>query len=270
MSAHADFLHLQLDARHEVKDKVEARQDMRGARRGRNTPCRQPRNNRASLRDNNRLPPSTKARWDWKLRIIRWLTKVFPITRVIVEDINATPKRGQRKWNLSFGPLKRGKNWFYGQLQDISEFDTKHGWETKALRDIFCLSKTRKKLSEQFEAHCVDSFVLAMSGLNVIRPPTTKHLLCLTPLNFRRRSLHLCSPSKGGKRRDHGGTRTNGLRRGFLIRSPDLGLAYLGGNSKKGTSLHDLRTGSRLTQKANMSQCKLLGYNSIRFHWVSP
>src|SRR6266481_7805052 len=65
------YLNLQADAVDWVKDAAKQRRQMRRARRRRKTPCRQPRANR--LRNTKKLPPSTKARWQWKLRLCRWL-----------------------------------------------------------------------------------------------------------------------------------------------------------------------------------------------------
>ena len=84
------------------------RKNARRARRFFNTPCRQPRFNRASYK-NKGMPPSTKARWQWKLRVVDKLRKMFPIPRFVVEDICARTKEGQRKWNQSFSPLEMGK-----------------------------------------------------------------------------------------------------------------------------------------------------------------
>src|SRR3989304_749474 len=63
------------------------------------------------------IPPSTKARWNWKLRIINWLKKMFPITIIVVEDIKAWSKKNQKKWNSSFSPLEVGKKWFYQEVR---------------------------------------------------------------------------------------------------------------------------------------------------------
>jgi hypothetical protein len=98
------YLNIQTDAVTWVKDHVASRRNARRARRYRKTPCRKPRGNRAR----GGLAPSTKARWQWKLRILGWLGKLFPITHVIVEDIKART-RGQKRWDTSFSPLEVGK-----------------------------------------------------------------------------------------------------------------------------------------------------------------
>src|SRR2546429_4768450 len=74
-SALHTYLNIQADAVTWVKDHVEARRNARRARRARKTPCRQPRFNRAR----GGLAPSTKARWQWKLRVLNWLKKMYPI-----------------------------------------------------------------------------------------------------------------------------------------------------------------------------------------------
>jgi hypothetical protein len=81
------YLNIQTHAVDWVKDHIEVRRNMRRARRFRNTPCRQNRANRVV--NKNRIPPSTKARWQWKLRIANWLALMFPVSAFVVEDIKA-------------------------------------------------------------------------------------------------------------------------------------------------------------------------------------
>jgi hypothetical protein len=111
------YLNIQTDAVTWVKDAIKTRREMRRARRFRKTPCRQPRSNR--LCNSKRLAPSTKARWQWKLRILNWLKKMYPIACVVVEDIKAIAKKGKRRWNASFSPLEVGKQWFYNQVREL-------------------------------------------------------------------------------------------------------------------------------------------------------
>jgi len=69
------FLNIQANAVTWVKESMDVRRTLRRTRRNRNTPCRQPRFN--NKRKTNFLPPSTKARWQWKLRIVNWLKKIL-------------------------------------------------------------------------------------------------------------------------------------------------------------------------------------------------
>jgi len=173
------YLNIQADAVTWVKDAVEVRRNMRRARRFRKTPCRANRKNRAR----GGIPLSTKARWQWKLRLCRWLSKIFPITVFVVEDIKAVTK-GQRRWDGSFSPLQVGKRWFYEELSKLAQVEIKQGYETKELRDVHGLRKISNKRAEVFEAHCVDSWVLANWWTGGHIKPDNTRLLCITPLRF--------------------------------------------------------------------------------------
>lgn len=259
------YLNIQMDAVTWVKDTVETRRNMRRARRFRKTPCRANRQNRKR----SRLAPSTKARWQWKLRVIQFIAKIIPIHEFVVEDIKAAT-RGQKRWDKSFSPLQIGKQWFYDQLEKIGFVHLLQGWHTKDLRDTHGLSKTKNKMAEVFEAHCVDSWVLAnwLVGGHV-KPDNKDDLICLTPLRFYRRQLHMLQPTKGGLRRAYGSTRSHGFKRGSLIRHKKWGVTYVGGCLKNRISLHDVQTGRRLTQSARPEDCKFLTYNTWR-HFLSP
>lgn len=149
------FLNIQADAVTWVKEHVKTRRQMRRVRRYRKTPCRNNRLNRSI----GGVPPSTKARWQWKLRIARWLARLYPVSAFVVEDVSAKTK-GQRRWDSMFSPLEVGKTWFYEELRQLSRVELKSGWETKELRDAHGLKKIGNKTAEVFEAHAVDSWVL--------------------------------------------------------------------------------------------------------------
>ena len=259
------FLNIQADAVTNVKKAVETRSVMRKARRLRNTPCRQNKQNKA-CRTKSRLPPSTKARWQFKLNICKWLCKIFPISSFIVEDIQARSKENQRKWNQSFSPLEVGKNWFYGELKKLGEVTTKYGWETKKLRDKYGLKKSKDKLAETFSAHCVDSWVLANSQVDGHKEPDNTRLLFITPIRLHRRWLHDLQPRKNDIRSKYGGTRSLGFKRGSLVRHLKYGLCYIGGTSKDRISLHDYKNKKRLSKIIKPSDCEFLTYLS----WINP
>jgi hypothetical protein len=153
------FLNVQADAVTWVTDHIKTRRMMRRLRRGRNTPCRACRPNR--LRGQTRIPPSTKARWGWKVRLLGWLARYYPVTDVVIEDIAATTKKGKRRWNQSFSPLEVGKLWFYDQVEQLAPLTVVPSHFTSGLRSQAGLIKSRAKLSDRWEAHCIDSFVLS-------------------------------------------------------------------------------------------------------------
>ena len=252
------FLNIQADAVTWVKDAVEVRRNMRRSRRFRKTPCRANRMNRAR----GGIPPSTKARWQWKLRIARWLSKLYPISVFVVEDIKAKTK-GQRRWDASFSPLEVGKKWFYSEMEKLGEVRTKYGWETREMRDALGLKKTSRKMAEVFEAHCVDSWVLASFAVGGTVPGNTR-LLCARPLRFHRRQLHALQPSKNGIRRPYGGTRSLEFKRGSVVKHSRYGVCYVGGTMGGRISLHSEVDGRRLCQNAEPSDCKFLTYSSWR------
>jgi hypothetical protein len=197
--------------------------------------------------------------------VCRWLARVYPIARFVVEDIQAGTRPGARGWNGTFSPLEVGKQWFYAQLVKIGRIETRAGYETAEMRDWLGLNKHPNKTSEKFEAHCVDSWVLARSWTGGHEAPDNREILFVTPLRFHRRQLHRLEPAKGGVRSPYGGTRSLGFKRGSLVKHPKWGLAYVGGTSGDRISLHSVRTGSRLCQNARPADCKLLCFNSIRF-----
>jgi hypothetical protein len=192
---------------------------------------------------------------------------VYPITQFVVEDIKAITK-GQRRWDTSFSPLQVGKHWFYGELAKLAPVETKHGWETKELRDELGLNKSSNKMSEKFDAHCVDSWVLANWWTGGYNKPDNTDLLLVTPLKFHRRQLHKLQPSKGGTRSPYGGTRSLGFKRGSLVKHPKYGLAYVGGGIKDRISLHRLTDGKRLCKNARPSECKFLSYSTWRTRFL--
>src|SRR5215472_9246658 len=96
-SASHTYLNIQAEARDGVKDPVAHKRRMRRTRRGRNTPCRKPRRNRKQSK--KKLPPSTRARWHWKLRLATFLCHLFPVSVFVVEDITARTKPHKRRWN---------------------------------------------------------------------------------------------------------------------------------------------------------------------------
>jgi hypothetical protein len=259
------LLNIQADAVTWVKERIETKRNARNSRRSRNTPCRKNRYNRSSLTKKDRIPPSTKARWGWKLRILSWLKKMYPITNIVIEDIKAMTKKGKRRWNVLFSPLEIGKKWFYNEAKKLGELSLREGWETKNLRDFFGLKKSSQKLSNKFEAHCVDSWVLANENVGGHLEPENKKILFLVPFKFYKRMLHKMLPKKGGKRSPFGGTRSLGFKRGSLVKHSKYGLFYIGGTTfKNRISLHSLNNGKRLCQKIKISDLKFLTFSSWR------
>jgi RRXRR protein len=240
------FLNIQADTVTWVKDAEETSTTMRRSRRSRNTPYRQMRVNRRQ--GQFKLPPSTRARWGWKLRLCNWLAHYYPIDTYVVEDIAAVTKAGQRRWNQSFSPLEVGKQWFYQQLEQLGRVELVKGYETAESRTGLGLKKSKQKMSDSFSAHCVDSWVLATLWVGGHTVPDNTTILYIEPLRFHRRQLHMLQAAKGGLRRRYGGTMSLGLKRGSWVKHPEHGICYVGGTTGQTVSLHDMQTGTRIAK----------------------
>ena len=256
LSATHTYLNIQAEARDGVKEAEEQSTRQRRTRRQRKTPCRQPRQNRH--RNKKKLPPSTRARWQWKLRLSQFLFQIFPISVFVVEDIAAITRKGKRRWNHSFSPLEVGKHWFYVEIRKLAPLQIMQGYQTKSLRDQLGFKKTGKKLAEVWEAHAVDAWVLAYSAVGGNSVPDNRRLICIAPFTWHRRQLHRLQPEKGGKRKPYGGTLSQKIKRGTLVKHPRWGKATVGGTMEGKLSLHHLKTNKRLTQTAKVIECRVV------------
>lgn len=260
------YVNIQADAVTWVKNAEKTSTKMRRSRRNRKTPYRQMRTNRNQ--GQFKIPPSTRARWGWKLRICQWLARRFPITTFMVEDIAAETRPGKRRWNQSFSPLEVGKAWFAAELGKIAPVCVCPGYDTKALRDQLGLKKSKQKLSDRFEAHCVDSWVLANASTGGHLKPDNTELMYLVPLRFHRRQLHRLEPRQGGMRAPYGGTMSLGVKRGSWVKHPKYGLCYVGGATAHTVSLHAMQTGARITKHAKPADLQVLCTASWRMRKV--
>jgi len=251
------YLNVQADSHSKVGKKVEKRRELRRGRRSRKCPNRKNRTNRLSHKE--RIPAGTRARWDWKLRILDALSKMFPITHVCVEDIKARTLKDAKRWNTSFSPLEVGKQWFYSEIEKRWELLTLQGWQTKEIRDRLGLKKSSDKMSETFQAHCVDSWCLAYHTIGGTAIVDNTDIFCISPIPIQRRTLHREQPKKDGIRSRYGGTvLANGLIKHTLVKHVKHGLTRLGGINAKGLfALYNL-DGKRLTTSAKRSSFKIL------------
>ena len=251
------YLNVQADSHDKVGKKVAKRRELRRGRRSRKCPNRKNRMNR--LANQERIPAGTRARWDWKLRILDWLSKLYPITHVCVEDIKARTIERAKKWNQSFSPLEVGKQWFYTEIEKRWKLLTLQGWETKEIRERLGLKKSSKKLADIFQAHCVDSWCLAHHSVGGPSIPDNTRILCISPIPIQRRPLHREQPKKGGIRSRYGGTiLANGLTKHTLVKHVKYGLARLAGINAKGLfAIYNLE-GKRLTTSAKQNSFKIL------------
>jgi hypothetical protein len=263
-------LNLMAEAPTHVKHAVAVRRTMRRARRFRKCRRRPARfNNRRA--GQQRIPPSTRSRWEAKAQIVRHLCTILPLTDAVVEDVQATLRKGKGgKWNQAFSPVQVGKQHLYRLLSGIGlRLHLREGWQTKALREQHGLKKVKSKAKQVFESHAIDAWVLATSVTGAPQPTCTR-LHYTTTIRLDRRQLHMLQFAKGGVRRPQGGTRSLGFKRGTLVRHPKYGLCSVGGfdRHKQTISLHTYRTNRRLTQDAKVVSCERLTWTPHRTYLV--
>lgn len=238
-----------------VKDRMEQRAMMRRARRGRRInrkiafKLRAHRQKRFSNRRGKKLPPSIRANKQLELRVVVELNKLFPITQIVYEYVQA---RGDK----SFSPVMVGQIWMLQQLELIAPTSTIFGWETSNLRDRLGLVKQKTHKGDAIlETHAVDGIALASSyflryesfqntrerghiWIGAVNLTTPVFRVIRRPPSSRRQ-LHLMVPAKGGIRRKYGGTTTrHGFRKGDLVNSPK-GIGYVSGDTEKQVSVSD-------------------------------
>jgi len=256
------YLNVLSDAINHVSERVVTRQQLRRNRRRRKTPCRAPRWNRSH---NNWIAPSIRSRWEAKLRIINFLRKLYPITSYVIEDVAARKRPGQRRWNKSFSNLELGKTEYYRKISELGTLKLIKGYDTAGRREEMGLKKGQDKLSENFDSHNVDSWVLASfnTGKESI---DNKNVFRMVSHIFFRRMLHKGS---GIKKVRYGGTLSMGFKKGSVVKHPQYGLLYVDGSSKGGINLCNLSTGGFERHYDNPAEYTFLYYSGWRTNWVN-
>lgn len=257
-----------------VKQRMEQRKMLRRSRRSRRINRRvvfKSRNHR-QVRFNNRkqskVPPSIKASRQLELRVVKELSKIFPLTAIGYErvkaDVDRTSGRKNAKSGKGFSPVMSGQLWAIAQMETIAPVFVREGWQkdgngTSQIRKQLGLVKDKENKSvAKPETHAVDGVALACgyfvkysrhitsntqgyiwkgevdvtnSVFKVItRPGAVKRG---KEYGFFRRQLHFEVPDKSGIRKRKGGTITPfGFRVGDLVKaskSKEIFIGYIGG-----------------------------------------
>lgn len=117
---------------------------------------------RFSNRSSSKLTPTIRANLEFRQWLILRLIKIFPITKIVIEDVrfNHYAKNNGK----SFSHVEQGKTALYEFVKKLGlELELVQGYDTKAIRtnsfgqDL----KLKEKDAKHFNAHCLDSFVLA-------------------------------------------------------------------------------------------------------------
>lgn len=248
--------HLQLlfDA---VKQRMEQRRMMRRNRRRRRInrkvlySQRAHRQERFDNRRTKKVPPSIRANRQLELRVLKELTKIYPLTTAVWEVVVARGDKG-------FSPVMVGQYWAIEQLKKLLPVVTQKGWQTSNVRQWLGLEKQKTNKGDAIPAtHAVDGIALASSQFVQYRQLKGKQgwwegSVNITPAPFTvtrrppicRRQLHLMVPAKGGIRRKYGGTTTrHGFRKGDYVKAQMAGRVVYGwvsGDTKRQVSVSDI------------------------------
>ncbi|MGQ4648107.1 RRXRR domain-containing protein [Lyngbya aestuarii] len=220
-------------------------------------------------RRQGKLPPSIRANKQLELRVVKELLKLFPISAIhyelVMADVDRTSGRKNAKSGKGFSPVMVGQRQMLKWLSELTPVKTHQGWQkdgngTSQLRNWLGLAKDKKNKSNQTPAtHAVDGVTLAAFEFVEWKEWNTANAkhgnwqgtveITLAPFAvirrppLSRRQLHLCLPTKGGKRRKYGGTVTrHGFRKGDLVLAEKSGITYKGwvsGDTKTQVSVSD-------------------------------
>jgi hypothetical protein len=196
---------------------------LRRGRRYRN--CRR-RESRFLNRCGHKIAPGILARKRFELRVGRELTKTYPISEIVVEDVRFD--HYNKKWGKHFSQVEIGKNWLVAELGKLAPVRLFDGWETKQRREMLGLGKSSDKSTRNPEAHVNDAVALCSLVLEASNPSIQHFDVVRRPL-YSRRKLHLENPAEGGVRRAYGGTTTQ-----FTYRKGDYVEATQGAKTVRG------------------------------------
>ena len=117
---------------------------------------------RFDFRTKEKLAPTIRANLEFRQWYIKQVMKLYPLTRCVIEDVRFN--HYAKKDGKSFSHVELGKTKLYEFVKASGlSLELYEGHETHALRinSFGADPKVKKKDSKQFEAHCIDSFVLA-------------------------------------------------------------------------------------------------------------
>lgn len=191
-----------------IVDGMDKRRQLRRSRRHRN--CRR-RPSRWLNRTKTKIAPSILARKRLELKVIKELSKIYPVNMIGFEDIKFNhfkDKEGIK--GQFFSHVEVGKNWILKEMKKICEVNIIRGYETNIRRQQLGLKKEGDKTVRSVDSHVNE---LGIETKNKFKYDT------ITRPKYSRRILHLEQPAKGGIRRKYGGSTTDwtDIRKGDFV-----------------------------------------------------
>lgn len=229
----------------QILRKVEERRTLRRARRFRK--CR-----RRPMRSQNRsrqdfLAPSQAVIVYSRLKVLRELCRIFPVTVAGVEEVRFN--HAAHRWGANFSTVEIGKARIQAFFDERSiNVQLYQGFETQELRHAYGYRKSSDKGQERFEAHCSDSLALACAVTTGASIVAGRFLTVDDTYRAVRRRLHDTQPAKGGMRAPYSRGTVFGVRKGMLIGAQNGKIGRLCGEYKSGYRYYDT-TGKRQSTK---------------------
>lgn len=200
---------------------IEGMTKRRELRRGRRYRKTRRRPSRWLNRSKSKIPPSILARKRLELKVIKELTKIYPVNMIGFEDIKFNhfkDKEGIK--GQFFSHVEVGKNWILKEMKKICEVKIIRGYETNIRRQQLRLKKEGDKTIRSVGSHVNDCIAMGsiILGLGIEIGNKFKFDTITRP-KYSRRILHLEQPSKGGIRRKYGGSTTDwtNIRKGDYV-----------------------------------------------------
>lgn len=231
---------LDLPNKKETVRKLEERRNLRRARRHRN--CR-----RRASRFSNRvkrtgwLAPSQAVIVNSRLKIIRELLRIYPVSLVGLEDVRFN--HAKHRWGANFSTVEIGKARIREEFSGLEVFEFA-GYQTQQLRKKYGYRKTKVKSADKFEAHCTDALALACETGPLKRVKLGRLIVVDDSYRPVRRRLHDTQPAEGGIRDAYSRGTVFGVQKGTLIEAANGKVGRLCGESNGKYRYYD-RLGKR-------------------------
>lgn len=204
---------LDLPDKTKIVRKLEERRQLRRARRFRKCRRRPARFNNRSRK--NFIAPSQFVIVNSRLKVLRELFRIYPITVVGFEDVRFN--HAKHKWGKNFSTIEIGKTMIRDWLSERARVFEFQGHETKAIREKYGYRKTSIKNADKFTAHCSDALALAVEVGIGERVDEGRFVVVNDTYRSVRRKLHDTQFAQGGIREPYSRGTVFGLRKGLLV-----------------------------------------------------
>jgi len=236
---------LDLPSKKTLVKKLEARRQLRRARRFRNCrrrPCRFDNRSREGF-----LAPSQAMIVGSRIKMLREFFRCYPIQDVSLEDVKFD--HAHKRWGANFSTVEIGKARIREFIKPNAKLHEFRGWDTKEFRMKYGYRKISDKSADRFEAHCSDALALACEVGPGERIAPGRMIVVDDTYRPARRQLHDAQPAQGGVRARYSRGTVFGLRKGLLVGRPDGNQGRLCGEYRGGYRYYDQRGRRQSTKK---------------------